>query len=103
MFGGGDLAAVEGNPSVTIRDCGTLINGNLYGGGNAAPVYSTNTTMWGGTVKGNVFGGGNGSDATKNAKGAQVGYKRDDAATAGSGNAVTKIFGGTVGIWDGDK
>ena len=103
VFGGGDLAAVEGNPSVTIRDCGTLINGNLYGGGNAAPVYSTNTTMWGGTVKGNVFGGGNGSDATKNAKGAQVGYKRDDAATAGSGNAVTKIYGGTVGTWDGDK
>lgn len=99
VFGGGDLAAVEGNPNVTIRDCGTLINGNLYGGGNAAPVYSTNTTMWGGTVKGNVFGGGNGSDATKNAKGAQVGYKRNDETKEGSGNAVTKIFGGTVGTW----
>ena len=102
VFGGGDLAAVEGNPTVTIRDCGTLIEGNLYGGGNAAPVYSTNTTMWGGTVMGNVFGGGNGADATKNAKGAQVGYKRDDTTKAtgtGAGDAVTKIYGGTVGTW----
>ena len=101
VFGGGDEAAVEGSPTVTLRDCGTQINGNLYGGGNAAPVYSTNTTMWGGTVKGNVFGGGNGADAEKNAKGAQVGYKRDDTTLAGEGlgNAITNIYGGTIGDW----
>ena len=102
VFGGGDEAAVEGNPTVTIRDCDTEIRGDLYGGGNAAPVYSTNTTMWGGTVYGNVFGGGNGSDATKNPKGAQVGYTRNDETTAGSGNAVTNIYGGTIGTWSGD-
>ena len=104
VFGGGDLAAVEGNCTVTIRDCDTQIGGSLYGGGNAAPVYSTNTTMWGGTVMGNVFGGGNGADATKNAKGAQVGYKRDDSTMAtgtDAGNAVTNVFGGTIGTWTG--
>ena len=103
VFGGGDLAAVEGDCNVTIRNCGTSIAGDLYGGGNAAPVYSTNTTMWGGTVAGNVFGGGNGKDAAKNAKGAQVGYKRDDSTESGSGNATTYIYGGTVGTWNGDK
>ena len=103
VFGGGDLAAVEGDPKVTVNDCGTLIKGDLYGGGNAAPVYSTNLTMWGGTVMGNVFGGGNGKDLTKNENGAQIGYKRDDSATGGTGNAVAKIFGGTVGTWNGDE
>ena len=105
VFGGGDLAAVEGDPKVTVNDCGTLIKGDLYGGGNAAPVYSTNLTMWGGTVMGNVFGGGNGKDLTKNENGAQIGYKRDDTTTdgAGTGNAVAKIFGGTVGTWNGDE
>ncbi|MCQ2133316.1 MAG: hypothetical protein MJY90_08305, partial [Bacteroidaceae bacterium] len=71
--------------------------------GNAAPVYSTNLTMWGGTVMGNVFGGGNGKDLTKNENGAQIGYKRDDSAAGGTGNAVAKIFGGTVGTWNGDE
>lgn len=105
VFGGGDLAAVEGDPKVTVNDCYTLIKGDLYGGGNAAPVYSTNLTMWGGTVMGNVFGGGNGKDLTKNENGAQIGYKRDDTTTdeAGTGNAVAKIFGGTVGTWNGDE
>ena len=103
VFGGGDLAAVEGDPKVTVNDCGTLIKGDLYGGGNAAPVYSTNLTMWGGTVMGNVFGGGNGKDLTKNENGAQIGYKRDDSAAGGTGNAVAKIFGGTVGTWNGDE
>lgn len=102
VFGGGDLAAVEGNPTVTIRDCDTQILGDLYGGGNAAPVFSTNTTMWGGLVAGNVFGGGNGKDATKNANGAQVGYQRDDTSSGGTGVASTAILGGTVGTWAGD-
>ena len=107
VFGGGDLAAVEGNPTVTIRDCNTLIMGDLYGGGNAAPVYSTNTTMWGGTVKGNVFGGGNGADPTKNENGAQVGYDRNETKVAPTatitGNATLNVFGGTIGTWNGDE
>ena len=104
VFGGGDLAAVEGDPTVTVRECGTIIEGDLYGGGNAAPVYSTNTTMWGGTVMGNVFGGGNGADGTKNANGAQVGYKSDDStAGTGDGNAVLNVYGGTIGTWTTDS
>ena len=103
VFGGGDLAAVEGNPSVTVRECGTIIEGDLYGGGNAAPVYSTTTTVWGGNIKGNVFGGGNGVDRTKNEHGAQVGYKSGDTETGGSGNTVTNIYGGTIGTWTTDS
>lgn len=99
VFGGGDLAAVEGPCAITIRDCGTQILGDLYGGGNAAPVFSTNTIMWGGLVAGNVFGGGNGADPTKNTYGAQVGFKRDDSTAGGTGIATTKILGGIVGTW----
>lgn len=81
--------------------------GDLYGGGNAAPVYSTNTTMWGGTVKGNVFGGGNGADPTKNPNGAQVGYDRNEnkvaPTSAITGNATLNVFGGTIGTWNGDE
>lgn len=105
-FGGGDLAAVEGNCNITIRDCGTQILGDLYGGGNAAPVYSTNTTMWGGTVTGNLFGGGNGEDAAKNPNGAQIGYRVvdpannvEEVASTATGNVTTNVFGGTIGSW----
>lgn len=102
VFGGGDLAAVEGPCNITLRDCDTYISGDLYGGGNAAPVYSTNTTIWGGTVAGNVFGGGNGEDSSKNPNGAQVGYKRNDVTKLtdiSKAKAVTNIYGGTVGTW----
>lgn len=105
VFGGGDLAAVEGACHVTIRDCATQILGDLYGGGNAAPVYETNTTMWGGLVTGNLFGGGNGVNldpVTGNPHGAQVGYKRTDTIDGGSGDANTFLYGGTIGTWDGD-
>ena len=97
IYGGGDEAAVEGNPTVIIRDCQTEIGGDLYGGGNAAPTYSTNTTMWGGTVKGNVFGGGNGSNLEK--PGANIGYASDNTTKAGTGNSVMNVYGGTVGTW----
>lgn len=106
VFGGGDLAAVEGNCTVTIRDCDTYIGKDLYGGGNAAPVYETNTTVWGGTIAGNLFGGGNGVDTsaeTGNPNGAQVGYDRNDVvAVSASGDANTYLYGGTVGTWSAD-
>lgn len=99
VFGGGDLAAVEGDCAITIRDCDTYIGRDLYGGGNAAPVFSTNTTMWGGLVAGNIFGGGNGKDAALNPNGAQVGYMSNDTSDGGTGVASTAILGGTVGTW----
>lgn len=104
VFGGGDLAAVEGVCYVNIRDCNTIITGDLYGGGNAAPVYETNTTVWGGTIAGNLFGGGNGLNTnpeTGNPKGAQVGYKSDDTTADGTGDANTYLYGGTIGTWNG--
>ena len=102
VFGGGDLAAVEGPCNITLRDCDTYIHGDLYGGGNAAPVYSTNTTIWGGTVAGNVFGGGNGENLSLNENGAQVGYRRDDVTKIDKSlaSAITNIHGGTVGVWN---
>lgn len=46
VFGGGDEAAVEGDCNITIRDCGTQITGDLYGGGNQADVTGkTNVTI----------------------------------------------------------
>ena len=100
VFGGGDEAAVEGNTTVTIRDCATIIEKDVYGGGNAAPVYATDVTMWGGNVYGNIFGGGNGQDETK--PGANVGYNRENVKeTDATGDAVTKIYGGTLGEPDG--
>ena len=38
VFGGGNAAAVEGNTTVNVRGNRTLIHGNVYGGGNAAAV-----------------------------------------------------------------
>ncbi|MBQ0056296.1 MAG: hypothetical protein KBT20_01455 [Bacteroidales bacterium] len=103
VFGGGDLAGVEGACNVIVRDCGTIIHGDLYGGGNAAPAFETNTTMWGGLVMGNLFGGGNGVNldpVTGNPNGARVGYNHDDTENAEcSGNANTNLFGGTIGTW----
>lgn len=99
VFGGGDEAPVEGNATVTVNKCATEIHGDLYGGGNAASVFSATTTMWGGHVFGNVFGGGNGSKLNKPS--ANVGYKAGDEVTRyGTGNTSTYIYGGTVGTWN---
>lgn len=98
VFGGGAKAAVEGNVAVTINDCETIIKGDVYGGGDDAPVYSTNTLINGGLIYGNVFGGGNGKNSSTG-YGAQVGYAPDNTTEAGSGNAATNVLGGTIGTW----
>ena len=100
VFGGGDAAAVEGEPTVTIVVCGTTIDKDVYGGGNAAPVYSTKVYMRAGTVLGNVFGGGNGKGAGN--PGANVGYDHNNDKVTGKdsyGTTYVVINGGTVGTW----
>ena len=100
VFGGGDAAAVEGEPTVTIVVCGTTIDKDVYGGGNAAPVYSTKVYMRAGNVLGNVFGGGNGKGADN--PGANVGYDHNNNKVTGKdsyGTTYVVINGGTVGTW----
>ena len=103
VFGGGDAAAVEGEPTVTIVVCGTIIDKDVYGGGNAAPVYSTKVYMRAGTVLGNVFGGGNGKGADN--PGANVGYDHENNKVTGKdsyGTTYVVINGGIVGKWTDD-
>lgn len=104
VFGGGDAAAVKGKPTVTIDECGTLIKTDVYGGGNAAPVYATEVVMNAGKVNGNMFGGGNGADLSK--PGANVGYEPDNTTKASGndtyGTTNVTVYGGTVGTWTND-
>lgn len=60
VFGGGDAAPVVGNTDVTVTHT-THVGGNVYGGGNQAPVSANTTVTLSGdaTVNGDVFGGGN--------------------------------------------
>ena len=44
----------------TVGDANATTGGNIFGGGNQAPVKgNTNVTITGGEVKQNVYGGGN--------------------------------------------
>jgi len=78
VFGGGDEAPLEGTTNVTIRDCNTIVDGDVYGGGNATYTNGNNLIVWGGTIN-RLFGGGNGI-----VKAANV-----------NGNATTSLYGGT--------
>lgn len=82
VFGGGNQAAYDGSPEVTIHNCNNSI-GNVYGGGNQASVVSTNVKVYGGNTIGYVFGGGNGT-------GVAADYEMV------SGTALTNIYGGTI-------
>ena len=73
VYGGGlgETAIVTGNPQIimtggtigsteTIDGNVTILGGNIFGGGNEAPVHgNTNVVVTGGEVKCNVYGGGN--------------------------------------------
>lgn len=82
VFGGGNMAAYNGTPNVTIHGCNNKI-GEVYGGGNAASVSGTDVTVYGGNTIGKVFAGGNG-------QGVAPEY------VMVSGNAVAHIYGGTI-------
>ena len=69
VYGGGNLAAVSHNSSVTINQGGAVINGDVYGGGALAHVGTdgndiTTVNILNDTVKGNVYGGGLGDTTT---------------------------------------
>ena len=83
VFGGGNLAAYNYTPEVTIHNCDNSI-GYVYGGGNKASVGGTKVDVYGGNTIGNVFAGGNG-------EGLDYNY------TMVTGNAIANIYGGTIG------
>ena len=55
VYGGGDAANVQGTTSVLVQKCNTVINGDVYGGGNAAHIVKNNGT--GGSTSVNITGG----------------------------------------------
>lgn len=65
VFGGGNRAAYNGKPTVTVHNCDNSIE-YVYGGGNAATVTGTDVLIEGGNVIGNVFGGGYGANVNGN-------------------------------------
>ncbi len=101
VYGGGNQAAYNNAtyPTVTVHNCNNSI-GNVYGGGNAAAVTNTNVTIYGGNRIGAVYAGGNGTGV-------------GSTFHMVTGNAVAKIYGGTIdrvfagnnssGIVNGDK
>lgn len=118
VFGGGKgpAATVTGNPVVTVGSNGNtvVVNGNVYGGGDAAPVSgNTQVTITNNsTVRTKVFGGGNQAGVSGNATVqltlGTVGNTDVNDATGGiyggcnssgtiGGNSSITVLGGTVG------
>ena len=95
VYGGGDAGNVAGTPVVTVANkCNTSI-GNVYGGGNAADVSATDVRINGGTVTGDVYGGGHGDKASLNNPPAVTGHT--DKVANVNGNTKVVITGATIG------
>ena len=93
VFGGGNLANVEGNSSVKVSQNGAKISKDVYGGGALADVVGTATVQIdSGTVDSNVYGGGLGRKA-KEAEGTegQPGYKPAVSAIAATVGGVVRV------------
>ena len=94
VYGGGNAAkVVTGTPTVSVpAKCNTQIT-NVYGGGNAADVPATSVTIDGGTISGSVFGGGHGNkDATPDPIAANVTGNTNVTVTGGT---INQVFGGS--------
>ena len=76
------------------------VNGNVYGGGNLADVQgNTEVNISAGTVAQNVYGGGKGSATTFKCEKAMVGINEDgldDSGNPKAGGTSVTISGGTV-------
>lgn len=89
VYGGGNKAAYNNTPVVTIHGCNNSIE-YVYGGGNATDVRGTNVTIWGGTI-GNAFAGGNGAGAGN--PGANI--TADGTTLVIHGGTIGSVFGGS--------
>lgn len=102
VYGGGNLSAYEPTneddfAEVLIENCDNSIE-YVYGGGNAAPVPSTQVTIYGADAINHAFAGGNG--AGEGNPGADVGYlgyfSKGSATEYGTGKSSVTVYGGTV-------
>jgi hypothetical protein len=93
VYGGGNAAKViTGTPTVSVpAKCNTEIT-NVYGGGNAADVPATSVTIDGGTISGSVFGGGHGDKEASPAIAANVAGNTNVTVTGGT---INQVFGGS--------
>ena len=92
VYGGGDAGNVVGTPVVNvINKCNTQI-ANVYGGGNAADVSGTDVNIDGGNITGMVFGGGHGDRTSEPQKEANV---AGDVHVDVTGGTINKVFGGS--------
>lgn len=82
IFGGGNEAEVEGKTCVTINGS-TILNNQLFGGGNLANVIDTEIMINDGTFNSQVYGGGN--------KGL---VENDAKVTINNGNFKENVYGG---------
>ncbi len=86
VFGGGNQAAFNGTPTVTVHcgaDATTPISiEEVYGGGNQASVTGTNVTIEAGNIIGDVYGGG---------RQAAVG---GNTSVIVNGGTIRRVFGG---------
>ena len=84
VYGGGDAANVVGTTTVLVQKCNSVVN-YVYGGGNAAHVGGTQVFIRGGAID-TIFGGGHGDNDPGHLVAANV-----------TGNDTIAITGGTVG------
>ena len=110
VYGGGlgASAAVTSNPTVTLK--GVTVTGNIFGGGDAAPVTGNPTVVANYGTSANIFGGGKGATAIvtggthvtidqtaeKTLSVVNVFGGGDAAAVAGSGTTLIDMKAGTV-------
>lgn len=128
IYGGGELAWVDGNTSITVS-AGTIGRSDVQGSSDPKPNY----VKFGGYRMGNIFGGGKGStdyhlagiikgNATVNVSGGNIYHNIygggalgsvgtftynnttnfPTACTNGTGTATVTVTGGTIGVngWD---
>lgn len=87
VFGGGNQAAFNGVPAVTVHcgaDASTPISiEEVYGGGNQATVTGTNVTIEAGNIIGDVYGGGR-----------QANVGNGGTSVTVNGGIIRRVFGG---------
>lgn len=87
VFGGGNQAAFDGTPTVTVHcgaDASTPISiEEVYGGGNQASVTGTNVTIEAGNIIGDVYGGGR-----------QAPVGNGGTSVTVNGGTIRRVFGG---------
>ena len=98
VYGGGDMAAVNGNTTVNILKAGTTVD-NVFGGGNRADVTGNvdvvigNSTN-GPTISGDVYGGG---ALAHTGTSGNTSSNYHNKVTLESGTVIGNIYGGGLG------